>query len=62
MRIDFTETEYSVCENDGSITVCVELLEGASAASIPVSLETVPGTATSKLHLLLKPIVVLCMN
>ena len=62
MVIDFTEAEYNVCENEPSITVCVELMEGESATSIPIGLETVPGTATGKLNIILKPTVVLCMG
>ena len=53
MVIDFTEAEYNVCENEPSITVCVELMEGESATSIPIGLETVPGTATGKLNIFL---------
>ena len=48
--IDFTEAFYTVCEDGGVIRVCIELMEGESATSIPVSLETVPGTATGKLN------------
>lgn len=54
--IDFTEELYTVCEDDNVRQVCVELLEGESAASIPFNLATDPDTASGKLSLLLNPI------
>ena len=48
VEIDFTNASFSVCEGEGMVTVCAEVIEGESAAPLLISLATVSGTATGR--------------
>ena len=41
---------YFVTENDGSVTLCAELLEGCLERKVTVKYETFDGTAKSRFH------------
>ena len=47
--IGFEETTYTAMEEDGLVEVVVAVLEGNLSRSVVVKLETVDGTARSKL-------------
>ena len=47
VRIGFEQTQHTVRENDGEVTLTVAILDGQSSTPVTVTLITVDGTAIS---------------